>query len=241
MDRSLLVADGIGHDFGTVTVLDGVSFTLGRGDCLLLLGQNGAGKTTLLGILSGKMRPTRGSVTLNGIRVAPGSPRTHELTGVVGHEPMLHTGLTVRENLAWFAAMVGDPSPEARTDALLKRFRLGSHADAEVRTLSRGQQQRAGLARAMVSDPALLLLDEPFTGLDEPARDSLAADLRNLRAAGTSVILTTHETAVGLASATHVALLSGHRLTGPADVADQPAVSRMLAELSGTATFQNRP
>jgi len=163
--------------------------------------------------------------------MSPGNPGVLAMIGVVGHEPMLHTGLTVRENIEWFAAMAGDPNPVQRTKTLLSRFRLNSQADMEVRTLSRGQQQRAGLARALVADPPLLLLDEPFTGLDEPARESLAAELIALRAAGKSVILTTHETALGLRCATSVCLLRNRSIEGPVAASPSPALVSMLETL----------
>lgn len=211
----LLDAQRIGKRYESRSVLDEVSIALEAGQGLLLLGANGAGKTTLLGILCGRVRPDHGTVTVAGIPVAAESAIALSMIGVVGHEPMLHTGLTLRENLVWCASMCGVRGAKQRADSLISEMKLTRQADFELRKLSRGQQQRAGLARALVASPRVLLLDEPFTGLDEPARDWLAAELRSMRARGMAFILTTHETELGLSCADSCALLKNGRLSAP--------------------------
>jgi heme exporter protein A len=226
-------ADNISRAFDGRPVLKGVSIAVHPGECLFLLGRNGAGKTTLLSILSGRLKPDSGTVTLAATTLSA-EPHARATAGVVGHEPMLHQGLTLRKNLVWFARMTGADDPEARAATLLATVSLSPEtADTEVRRLSRGQAQRGGLARALIADPPLLLLDEPFTGLDEPARQSLQASIAQLRASGHALILTCHETDLGLACSTHVALLHKATLHGPVAVTDAPAVVHLTALLRG--------
>lgn len=187
-------------------VLRGVTLTLSAGEMLLLLGANGAGKTTLISIVSGRVRASGGEVRIAGELAKPGSPAGGRI-GVVGHSTMLHPGLSVRENLTWFAAALGVDMPKARVQHLLERFGAKHLAKRETSRLSRGEGQRIALVRAMLADPPLLLLDEPFTGLDEGGRLSLQDELRALRDAGKAMLLTTHETDLGASLADRVALL----------------------------------
>ena len=204
---SVLSISGVTKRYDLRRVLRGVELELGAGEILLLLGANGAGKTTLISIISGRVRASEGEVSVLGTRAKPGSPSGASI-GIVGHSPMLHPGLSVRDNLEWFAAALGIGEGKARVRDLLERFGAKGLSERDTGRLSRGEGQRVALVRAMLADPPLLLLDEPFTGLDEAGRLSLLAELGALREAGKAILLTTHETDLGASIATRVALLS---------------------------------
>ena len=179
--------------FGRQVVLAGVSCTFPRGCVSLLVGPNGAGKSTLLRILSTLSRPTSGEVTYDEVGHLEAETLLRGRIGQVDHAPMLYRQMSGRENLLFFARMYGVPDPEATVEAWLDRVGLAGHAKRPVRQLSRGMIQRLALARALLHDPALLLLDEPFTGLDQEAIKLLREELAAAGEAGKVVILTTHE------------------------------------------------
>jgi heme exporter protein A len=201
----MLSAEGLRHAFGEgsgrVVALDGVSFNLTAGQTLAIFGPNGAGKTTLLKVLAGLIRPQQGSVQVAGGRRA---------IGWIGHQSHLYEHLTVRENLLFWAALYGVPVARRgpRAAHVLDRLGMGDRADQPVWSLSRGLAQRAAIAKAMIHDPPVLLLDEPFTGLDLAAAAELRALLSELRGgggAGRVVVLATHNVDEGVELATDVA------------------------------------
>lgn len=205
MNESVLSIRKLTKRFDVRRVLRGVDLTLHAGQTLLLLGANGAGKTTLLSIIAGRARASSGSVEV--LSEAISAQRASHKIGSVGHSVMLHPGLSVGENLTWFAAALGVSDPKQRARDLLERFGATHLAKRETGKLSRGEGQRVALARAMLADPPLLLLDEPFTGLDEAGRMGLIDEIMGLREAGKAVLLTTHETDLGASLATDVAWL----------------------------------
>lgn len=205
-DTVAVVAEGLTRRFGARSAVRDVSLTLGAGDCLALFGPNGAGKTTLLRMLGGMLRPTTGTVCIHGA-VLPGEPETRRLLGVLSHRSMLYDALTVRENVAFAAACQGVVDIDAATDAALELLLVRDRAEQPVRALSRGLQQRVSIARALVHGPQLMLLDEPYTGLDEVGARALTDALRTLTASGATVVLVTHNIAEGLALATHAAIM----------------------------------
>ncbi len=201
----MLSAEGLRHAFGEgrgrVVALDGVSFNLTAGQTLAIFGPNGAGKTTLLKVLAGLIRPQVGSVRVAGGRRA---------IGWIGHQSHLYEHLTVRENLLFWAALYGVPATRRgpRAAEVLGRLGMADRADQPVWSLSRGLAQRAAIAKAVIHDPRILLLDEPFTGLDLAAAAELRALLGELRgggAAGRVVVLATHNVDEGVELATDVA------------------------------------
>jgi heme exporter protein A len=196
--------------FGLRRAVDGVTLTLGPGECLALFGPNGAGKTTLLRILGGLLRPSAGTVTVAGA-VLGREPGARALVGVLSHQSMLYAPLTARENVEFSARLYALPDPRAAAEAALARMRVLDRADTPVRALSRGLQQRVSVARATVHDPRLLLLDEPYTGLDDGGASALTELLVALLRGGTSLVLVTHNLQEGLALATHVAVMRGGR------------------------------
>jgi heme ABC exporter ATP-binding subunit CcmA len=198
-------------------VLRDVSFRLEAGATLSLLGPNGAGKTTLLRVLATLVKPSDGAVRVGGWDVVRDGDVVRSLIGYVGHQPHVYEDLTSRENLLFFARMYGLPDGAARATKLLERVGLRSKADERARHLSRGQLQRLAIARGVLHGPALLLLDEPDTGLDEPAVELLEDVVRSQVSAGRSAVLTTHRLERGLAWSEQVAVLVRGRVVHSGD------------------------
>jgi heme exporter protein A len=196
----------LAREFGPTKAVAGVSFSLAPGECLALFGPNGAGKTTLLRVLAGLLKPTSGSARISGIAL-PGGPLARSRVGLISHHTMLYEALSARENVTFSARLYGIRDARARVDDALKRMSMLERADASVRSLSRGMQQRVSIARAMVHSPQLVLADEPYSGLDESGARSLTALLQELRSAGTAIIVVTHNLVEGLSLATHAAVM----------------------------------
>ena len=194
----MLLAEGLRHSFGSVKALDDVSFSVQPGQTLAVFGPNGAGKTTLLKVLAGLIQPQRGRAQVEGGRRA---------IGWIGHHAQLYGQLTVRENLRFWGSLY-DVQPSGD---LLARLGLDEHGDRPVRALSRGLVQRVAIARALVHDPTVLLLDEPFTGLDRTAAEALGRLLAQHAAAGRATVLVTHNVEEGTGLATHVAFMRAGR------------------------------
>ena len=194
----MLLAEGLHHAFGRVVALDGVSFSLAPGQTLAIFGPNGAGKTTLLKVLAGLINPQAGSARVDGGRRA---------IGWIGHQSHLYGHLTVRENLLFWGSLYGLSAARraARAAEVLARLDMSDRAGEPVWSLSRGLLQRAAIAKALVHDPAVLLLDEPFTGLDLAAAGQLRVLLGELHDGGRMVVLATHNVDEGAELATDVA------------------------------------
>lgn len=229
-----LVAESVTRRYSGRTAVDAVSLTLAEGECLALFGPNGAGKTTLLRMLGGLLKPNSGTVRLHGAEL-PGEAETRRQLGVISHRSMLYDALTVRENVRFAAECQGVVEADQATTAVLDRLLVLDRAESPVRSLSRGLQQRVSIARALVHGPRLVLLDEPYTGLDEVGAQALTTALRALKASGATVVLITHNLAEGLALATEAAVLRAgvfvhrmHRPEGGFDVAEYAAQYRAL-------------
>lgn len=177
-----LIARGLSRSYGERVALRDVSFELGRGELLAVLGSNGAGKTTMLGVLAGILPPDAGQV-----EVGEGE------LGWVPQQAALYRRLTVAENLRLFARLEGRDDPDAAVDAMLEQTGLGDRRDDQVSTLSGGNQQRINIAIGLLADPAVLLLDEPSAGLDPAQRLRLWEFVSALTKSGTSVVYSTHQ------------------------------------------------
>ncbi len=207
----LLVAEALVRRFASVTALAGVSLTVHAGDVVLVLGPNGAGKTTLLRCLAGLARPLRGRVMVAG-RDVHADPAARAALGFLSHNALVYEDLTPRENLRFAAALHGLDDPEPRLITALAAAHLEERADLPVRGFSRGMLQRLALARATLHHPDLLLLDEPFTGLDAAAAEALRARLLAEREGGTAIVCVTHDPAELWEVATRVVILVGGRV-----------------------------
>ncbi|MGO9097574.1 MAG: heme ABC exporter ATP-binding protein CcmA [Bryobacteraceae bacterium] len=201
---------GVWKFYGDYPALREVGFAVEAGACLALLGRNGAGKTTLLRILGGLARPTRGSVTVCGAETRERS--TRRAIGILGHGISLYDELSAFENLHLFARMYGLADPRRAAMEWLERTGLERVRDGLVREFSRGMRQRLAVARAFLHEPSVLLLDEPFTALDDRAIALLQKLLRDALAGGRTIVISTHQLREALELATHVALLVRGRL-----------------------------
>jgi heme ABC exporter ATP-binding subunit CcmA len=191
--------------FGDFPALRKVSLESAPGSCLALLGRNGAGKTTLLRILSGLSTPSRGKVELMGA-----DARNHDArmaTGMIGHGIAVYDELSAIENLTLFARLYGVPDARPAAEEWLARTNLDRVANGLVREFSRGMRQRLAIARAFLHKPSILLLDEPFTSLDDRAIALLQSLLKDALTRGATVVMSTHQIREALELATHVALL----------------------------------
>ena len=195
MNNQAIALDGVGRHYGERLALDGVSVTVGAGQTLGVFGSNGAGKTTLLRVLATLLRPHSGSARVLDGELPRDAWKVRGRVGFLGHEPLLYRDLTARENLVFHARLHGVAT--ARVGELLDAVRLTRRADEPVSNLSRGMVQRVAVARAVLHDPALLLLDEPRANLD-PAAAAMLEPLIG-RASGRTRVLVTHDVDGGLA------------------------------------------
>ena len=182
-------AAGLSLDLDDKPILREISLDVPPGQAVALLGANGAGKTMLLKVLATLVRPTSGQLRLFGHAAGPNADQARARIGVVAHQSMLYRDLSARENLEFFGRLYDVADPPDRAAAMLARVALADRADDPVWSLSRGMIQRVAIARALVHDPALLLADEPFDGLDAPSAQSLEALLRALCGEGKTLIL----------------------------------------------------
>lgn len=182
--------ENIDKRYGGLLALRGVSLTIGAGECVVFAGRNGSGKTTLLRIAARLVRPSRGELSFTG---APSGQEDNAMRpGFVAHATMVYDELTAEENLLLFARLLGTARPENRVEALLQEVGLSDRRASRVRTFSRGMRQRVAIARALLHEPAVLLLDEPATGLDTQGVTWLAEAIRRLRDSGRTILMSLH-------------------------------------------------
>ena len=192
--------------FGTLKAVDGIEFELKQGEFLTVFGPNGAGKTTLIKILSGLTQPSSGTARVAGFDVTEGHPDMRKEIGVISHATALYADLTSFENLIFFARMHGLEKPEDKVLKVIEEVGLSHRRNDRVRTFSRGMLQRLSIARAVLHDPAILFLDEPFTGLDLHATNVLKEHLQRLHDRRRTILMTTHDISCGLEMCDKVAL-----------------------------------
>jgi heme exporter protein A len=213
-DFRLLQFDDVSRHFGRRRALAHVSLECRAGEIVGLLGPNGAGKSTLLTIAATLMPPSGGAVRYGEMTAREGGAALRARIGLLAHDLHLYPELTALENLEFFARLYLLPEARRRAEAALERAGLGSRGGEPVSTFSRGQRQRLALERALVHDPRLVLLDEPFTGLDDDASRALVARLTALRDAGAIVLVATHDLEIVERLVDHVAVLRDGRLVG---------------------------
>jgi heme exporter protein A len=187
-----LKAVNVTKRYSAITALNSIDLDIEEGDSLVLLGPNGAGKSTLLGILAGRVRPTEGSVLLKGKDVRK-SREARALTGYLSHSSLLYAGLTAHENLSLYADMYDLDRPDERVDEMLGLVGLLGRRSDRVGGFSRGMEQRLAIARSMLHNPGLLILDEPFSGLDYLSARTLVDVLGSFRDGKRTMLISTHD------------------------------------------------
>jgi ABC-type multidrug transport system ATPase subunit len=240
---------GLYKDYGRQRAVADVSLTLRAGQITALLGENGAGKSTLLGVLCTVIRPTRGQVLYDGAAAEALDPLAlRRSLGVLAHEPRCYTDLSARENLLFFGrlygAFNGPAALAAATDRALAEVGLQRAADRPSRTLSRGMMQRLAIARTLLPRPQLLLLDEPYTGLDRDGVALLSRLLLAQRARGAMVVVISHDLdALGPLCDQAAVLLRGRlcaRADFPPGTCDGAALLRLYQQASASAPERGR-
>lgn len=241
MSDALVEAVALARRFGARVAVDGIDLALGPGDSLALFGPNGAGKTTLLRLLAGLLKPSDGAARVRGVDVRRDASARAPV-GLISHHSMLYAPLTVFENVVFSARLHGLADAGGATRVALERMGVADRASAAVRTLSRGLQQRVSIARAIVHDPSVLLLDEPYSGLDDAGARALTGVLETLKGQGAALVLVTHNVAEGLALASHAAIMIAGRFarfdrhsgaSGRSDAATYAAEYRRLVRDAG--------
>lgn len=203
---SAVAVEGVWKFFGDYPALRDVKLHAEPGACLALIGRNGAGKTTLLRILAGFSRPGRGDVRIFG--TGPRETETRRRIGFIGHGIAVYDELSAFENLTLFAQLYHLPDPRRSAQEWLERTGLSRVANGLVREFSRGMRQRLAVARAFLHEPSVLLLDEPFTALDDKAIAVLQGLLRDALRDGKTIVMSTHQLREALELASDVALLT---------------------------------
>jgi heme exporter protein A len=202
---SAVAVDGVWKFYGDYAALRDIHLEAGKGSCLALIGRNGAGKTTLLRTVAGFSRPGKGAIRIFG--APPREAETRRRMGFIGHGISVYDELSAFENLMLYGKLYGLADPRRSALEWLERTGLERVKDGLVREFSRGMRQRLAVARAFLHEPSVLLLDEPFTALDDKAIAVLQRLLREGLAAGKTIVMSTHQLREALELASHVALL----------------------------------
>ncbi len=213
--------------FGRATALREVDFELEAGRCHVLFGRNGAGKSTLLLIAAALLRPTSGEILFSGDRYEDLGDEVRRRIGLLSHQSFLYPDLTVIENLEFYARLYGSTTSPAEA---LVWAELDLRRHSPVRSLSRGMVQRLSVARAFLHRPQLLLLDEPYTGLDASSSERLTTRLADAKGE-TSILLTTHDVDRGVSIADRVSILEGGSIAFDATGASASEVKRILLQI----------
>ncbi len=194
--------------FGHRLVLRGVDLTIQEGDFVTLMGANGAGKTTLMHIIATLSKPSGGRLAIAGYDLAESASQLRRFIGLVSHKTLLYDDLTADQNLRFYARMYDVPDAPARIELVLNQVGLWGRQHDPVRTYSRGMQQRLAIARSILHNPPILLLDEPDTGLDQHAADMLSDLLRAVDVSQRTILMTTHNLERGLELGDRVLILA---------------------------------
>lgn len=212
---------GITKSFGHIYALRGVELKLVEGEFLTIFGPNGAGKTTLIRILSTLVKPTSGKGKVAGFDLNSEGEEVRKHIGVVSHSPFLYDNLTAYENLKFYARMYEVENAERRILQVLEDYGLKTRMNDPVRTFSRGMLQRLSIARAIIHEPSVMFLDEPYTGLDQHAARMLKELLQRIHNDNRTVVMTTHDLSLGLEMCDKVAILVAGQILYLEEVKEQ--------------------
>jgi ABC-2 type transport system ATP-binding protein len=231
----VITARSLTRRFGSRTVVNDVSFEVARSEIVALLGPNGAGKTTTMRMLAGLIAPSSGSVAIGGVPLTPATGnRLRTRIGFLTEAPGLWDRLTVRENLMIYAGLYGLANADRAVDRAIEAFDLSGHGTARAAELSKGMRQKVALARALLHEPTILLLDEPTSGLDPEIARSVRRLLDERRAAGCSILVSTHNLDEAERLADRVAVLQERlvALDEPAALRRRLTTGRLIVRLT---------
>jgi heme ABC exporter ATP-binding subunit CcmA len=217
---TVLRCDNIAKRFGRTTALRSVTFSVDEGEFVVVFGHNGAGKSTLLNIVATLIRSYQGKVSLFGRDLAEADEGTRRSIGFMSHDSFLYADLTAFENLFFYARLYGLRDPSGAASEMLAGIKLSHKSHSVTRELSRGMKQRLSLGRAFLHSPKLLLLDEPYTGLDETACANLNEMLSGFTAGGGTVLMTTHDIDRGFRVADRALVLDRGSIVVETETAD---------------------
>ena len=230
--------EALSKSFGTATALGGVDLDVPAAEFLTVFGPNGAGKTTMMRIVATLARPTSGTVRIHGHDIVSAPAEIRRRVGLVTHRSLLYASLSAYENVSFFARMFGVDDAGERARRILVDLGLEHRMHDAVRTYSRGMEQRCAIARALVHEPDVLLLDEPFSGLDPDAAARLRELLAERSRGERTIILTSHDLAHGADLADRIAILARGRVAFDAPVSDVPpgSITEIYREQTGART-----
>jgi heme exporter protein A len=217
--KPYIEAKGLVKKFGHKTALRSVDISLKEGDALALFGPNGAGKSTLIQVLCSLLLPTSGSVRIAGYEAPRDREALHQIIGLIGHQTFLYPDLTANENLKFYGAMYGVARLKDRIPEVLDLVGLSAYRNDVVQSFSRGMQQRLSIGRAIIHDPMILFLDEPFTGLDQQGSEDFLKLILQFRAQGKTVVMASHQLHLGLELCDRAAILKSGKIVYLQDVA----------------------
>ena len=212
-----IVAEGVTKSFGYIQALRGVDLKIKKGEFVTVFGPNGAGKTTLIKLLATLTKPTSGKVIIANHDIKKEPDKVRALIGVISHDPYLYGNLSALENIGFFASLYGISQPKKKAIQVIKQVGLESRMHDLVRTFSRGMQQRLAVARAIVHEPKILLLDEPYTGLDQHGARIFGDLLNWLKTENRTIVMTTHNLPEGLEISDRIAILDGGKIVYESD------------------------
>ena len=212
-----IVAEGVTKSFGYIQALRGIDLRIKKGEFVTVFGPNGAGKTTLIKLLATLTKPTSGKVSIANYDIKKEPDKVRALIGVISHDPYLYGNLSALENIGFFASLYGISQPKEKAIQVIKQVGLESRMHDLVRTFSRGMQQRLAVARAIVHEPKILLLDEPYTGLDQHGARIFGDLLNWLKTENRTIVMTTHNLPEGLEVSDRVAILDGGKIIYESD------------------------
>lgn len=224
--------------YGRTQALRGLNLKVGWGQTLTILGANGSGKTTLIKILATLTQPDSGDVRISGLSLRRNGKQVRRIIGVVTHEPLLYHGLTGGENLRFFARMFGLDRIDERINHTAEQMGIGARLNDKAAALSHGTMRRFSIARSLLHDPAVLIMDEPESGLDQEALGLLESIITDRAKRQRTTIMTTHNMERGIALGDSVAILSQGRIAyeGTANTANMDALRAQYLQHAGSFT-----
>jgi heme exporter protein A len=228
-----LAAVGLIKKYGVKPALDGIDVGINEGDFLSVFGANGAGKSTFLKALSGQIKLTAGIIYYRGQPLKTGGGVYRKKLGVISHQSFLYEGFSALENLIHYAKLYDVPKPAERAEELLYRLDMAKRMHDPVSTYSRGMLQRTSIARALLNDPEIIIMDEPSTGLDRRASLMLTTLLQEQTQKRATIILVTHDLSLGYELATKILILSkGKSAYFGEKTKDEKEFEKLYAEVS---------